>query len=88
MIQEYKGKTNLFICLGIVVQIAGVGVGAATDAVLGGVLRLLGGILLIVGCCYYAKGKGYHGAFGLLGILSLLGLLILICMKDKCKASR
>ena len=83
MIQEYKSKTNLFILLGIAAQI----VGGVAGGTLSGVLNLAGVILFVVGCCYYAKGKGYHGAFGLFGILSILGLLVLICMKDKCKAA-
>ena len=48
-------------------------------------IRGIGSILFIIGCCFYAKGKGYNGAWGLLGLLSLIGLLILVCMKDKHK---
>ena len=82
MLQEYKSKTNLFILLGIIVQVLGVVIGQD----IGIFIRLVGSILLIIGCCYYAKGKGYHGAWGLLGLLSLIGLIILICMRDKHKA--
>ena len=49
-------------------------------------IRLVGSVLFIIGCCYYAKGKGYHGAWGFLGLLSLTGLIVLVCMRDKHKA--
>ena len=81
MKQEYKSKTNAFILLGIIVQVIGVIVGQD----IGIFIRLIGSVLLIIGCCYYAKGKGYHGAWGLLGLLNIIGLIILICMKDKEK---
>jgi len=81
MIAEYKTKTNLFILLGIVVQIAGMMIGTEIELA----IRGIGSILFIIGCCFYAKGKGYNGAWGLLGLLSLIGLLILMCMKDKHK---
>ena len=82
MLKEYNAKTNLFILLGIVVQVIGVIVG--TD--IGLFVRLCGSVLFIIGCCYYAKGKGYHGAWGLLGLLSLIGLIVLVCMRDRHKA--
>lgn len=82
MLQEYKSKTNLFILLGIIVQVLGVVIGQDISIF----IRLAGSVLLIIGCCYYAKGKGYHCAWGLLGLLSLIGLIILICMRDKHKA--
>lgn len=43
----------------------------------------LGGGMLIVGLCYYAKAKGYNPLWGLVGLLSCLGLLILAVMPDK-----
>ena len=82
MLQEYKSKTNLFILLGIIVQVVGVIVGLD----IGLLIRVAGSVLFIIGCCYYAKGKGYHGAWGLLGLLSLIGLIVLVCMRDKHKA--
>lgn len=81
MLQEYKTKTNLFILLGIIIQVVGVIVGQD----IGLFIRRGGSVLFIIGCCYYAKGKGYHGAWGLLGLLSLLGLIVLVCMRDKHK---
>ena len=86
MLAEYKTKTNLFILLGIVVQIVGAVIASSMEATtLGAVIRGGGAILFIIGCCYYAKGKGYHGAFGLFGLLSIIGLIVLVCMRDKCK---
>ena len=54
MLQAYKSKTNLFILLGIIVQVLGVIIGQD----IGLFVRLAGSVLLIIGCCYYAKGKG------------------------------
>ena len=86
MIQEYKGKTNLFILLGIAVQFGGAAVASAVGSDVLSILSRIGGAILFVsGCCYYAKGKGYHVAWGLLGLLSLIGLLVLVCLRDKNK---
>ncbi len=81
MLAEYKTKTNVFILLGLVAQVIS---GFMTENA-AGVIRIVGTGLIVTGCCFYAKGKGYSGAWGLLGLLSLLGLLILIFMKDKQK---
>lgn len=88
MLKEYKGKTNLFILLGMVVQFGGAILVSAMEVDgLDVLFRIVGAILFVTGCCYYAKGKGYHAAWGLLGLLSLIGLLVLICMRDKHKAA-
>ena len=81
MIKEYKTKTNLFILLGLIVQILGVFVAPEV----GLYIRTVGAVLFIIGCGYYAKGKGYSGVWGLLGLLSLIGLIILVCFKDRNK---
>jgi MFS family permease len=58
----------------------------ASGLLLGFILGpLLGAVLLIIGLCYYAKGKGYSAALGLLGLLSCIGLLILAVLPDKTK---
>lgn len=80
MLAEYKKKTNLFILIGITCNLAGWLF--LKDVPL---VSLVGSVLFIVGCSYYAKGKGHHGAWGLLGLLNLIGLLILILMSDKHK---
>ena len=81
MIQEYKNKTNLFILLGIIMHVGGMVMGNH----IGLLINLAGGILFIVGCCFYAKGKGHSGTWGLLGLLSIIGLFVLILMTDKHK---
>lgn len=53
---------------------------------IGSLVMLAGVVLFIIGCSYYAKSKGYHGAWGLLGLLNLIGLIVLVCMRDKHKA--
>lgn len=83
MLPQYKTKTNVYIGIGILVQlIAMVGF---LESGIGILLRLLGSGLFIAGCVFYVKGKGHHGGWGALGLLSIIGLIILICMKDKNK---
>ena len=86
---EYKTKTNLFMLIGIVVQIVGAVIASSMEAsTIGTIIRVGGAILFVIGCCYYAKGKGYHGVYGLFGLLSIIGLIVLVCMRDKCKKGR
>ena len=88
MLKKYKVRTNIGIGLAFAIWF------------LGGFLiihyephveihfafvQILGLIPFIYGCCCYAKGKGHHGAYGLLGLLSLFGLIILVCKKDRYK---
>lgn len=80
MLAKYKAPTNGFIAAGFLFQIVGI---FLSETPLGGVIRVAGGVLVIVGCCFYAKSKGYSATWGLLGILSIIGLLILICLKDR-----
>lgn len=88
MLKEYKVKTNLFILFGITVQFGGAILASAMEVDgLSILFRIVGAILLITGCCYYAKGKGYHVAWGLLGVFSLIGLIVLVCMRDKRKTA-
>jgi hypothetical protein len=44
-----------------------------------------GAALLIIGLCYYAKGKGHHPALGLLGLFCCIGWAILWFLPDKTK---
>jgi hypothetical protein len=47
---------------------------------------LVGGILLILALCDFAKAKGYSGFVGLLlGLCSCLGLLVLVLLPDRTK---
>jgi hypothetical protein len=79
---EYKNKTNIGILLALLLHVAGAFI---SSSAISGLLNLLGIILFIYGCCMYSKGKGHHGAWGLLGFLSILGLIILIFFKDRHK---
>lgn len=85
-------KSLTFGIPGIIVQIIGnvlvrTQEGNTMMVLLGAVVALAGTVLLIVGLSFYARGKGYHPAFGLLGLLSCLGLIILAVMPDKNKAA-
>ena len=88
MLAEYKTKTNIYVGLGILGQIAArfiiSGAGESTPKLMLGLVLLIAAIVsFIAGCCFYAKGKGYSGALGLLGLLSCIGLIILVLLPDK-----
>jgi hypothetical protein len=76
MIAEYKTKTNVFVGLGLLIEIIGAVMGSQ-------LVRYGGAAVLIVGCVYYARAKGRHAAWGLLGMFNLVGLIILACFSDK-----
>lgn len=86
MLAEYKKKTNLYVLLGIILQILGRVARAKTESPEWAAFILLAGIVFfVIGCCCYAKAKGRATAWGLLGLCSIIGLLILIAMEDKYK---
>lgn len=89
MLNEYKKRTNIFIGIGFVLQILYY-LTKTEEANIFGVILLWGGIILFtVGCWNYAKGKGYHGAYGLLGLIfNIFGLIILASMPDKHKEAK
>ena len=84
MLAAYKTKTNLFIGLGIALKVVG-NLIARSSPLIGWLIAAVGAVLFIMGCCYYAQGKGYHGAVGLLGLLSCVGLIVLVVLPDKHK---
>ena len=95
MLPEYKKKTYIgmalyiilpFIFVFIVYAVGGTTQTEETKSILVIPVFLLMYGCFIYGCCCYAKGKGYHGAWGILGILSVLGLFILVCFPDKHKS--
>lgn len=91
MIAEYKTKTNVFVGLGLILQLGSRMMVAGQDPDTWGVWGLgilVGWVLVIIGCAYYAKGKGYNGAWGLLGLLSIIGLIILVLFRDRHKEAR
>ena len=83
MIAKYKSRSNRFVTAWLFLQLAGLFVGSD----LGALLSLVGGVCLIIGCCYYSKAKGHYSLWGLLGLLSILGLIILVCFPDRRKQS-
>jgi hypothetical protein len=90
MLAEYKKKTNIVIGLAIAVWIIGAGLlyALGNDSIENlRAVQGLGGILFVYGCYCYAKGKGHHGAWGLLGFLSIFGLIGLCFLSDKRKLS-
>jgi len=95
MLPEYKKKTIVFMGTGFILQLlflftlkSEVEEVSIIDLILQ--LAVLGGIILFtMGCWYYAKGKGYHGAYGFLGLIfNIFGLIILIAMPDKHKKTQ
>ena len=91
MLSEYKKKTNIGVGLGILFQIIGKVVSADSGdggLVIGGLLGLVGSGFFIWGCVSYIKGKGHHGAWGILGLFSIIGLIILALFPDKHKETK
>ena len=84
MIAKYETKSNGFIIAWLSLQLAGLLASIYLGDV-GVLIALIGGVCLIIGCCYYSKAKGHHAAWGLLGLLSMIGLIILVCFPDKNK---
>ena len=84
MIAKYKNKSNGFIIAWLSLQLAGL-LARIYRGDVGVLIALIGGVCLIIGCCYYSKAKGHHAAWGLLGLLSMIGLIILVCFPDKNK---
>jgi len=88
VLSEYKKKTNIGVGLGIITQIIANVVsagGGEWDMIIGGLLGFVGTVFFIYGCISYAKGKGHHGAWGILGLFSIIGLIILVLFPDKHK---
>ena len=87
MIVEYKSKTVSFVVSGLLLQVVGGLIAKAgfLGWLLGGPVALLGSVLLILGCCFYAKAKGYAWWLGLLGLLSCVGFLVLYVLPDQHK---
>ena len=89
MLKKYKIRTNIGIGLSLAIWILGgillvfLSENPTQDSI--DFILILGLIPFLYGCCCYAKGKGYHGAYGLYGILWVFGLFILVCKKDKYK---
>lgn len=82
MIEKYKKRTNIFIGIAFLV---GVFLRPNTRGLIF-IIFIIGDIILwVLGCYNYAKGKGYHGAWGALGVFPLVGAIVLIFFPDKNK---
>lgn len=91
MLAGYKKKTNIGIGLAIAVWI----ISGGLLYILGNdsmenlrAVQGLGAILFVYGCYCYAKGKGHHGAWGILGLFWIFGLIGLCFLPDKHKVSK
>ena len=87
MLAEYRKKTNIGIGLYIIAAAIALTVAIlirTEEAVEGArLIHVVGIIFFFYGLYNYAKGKGHHGAWGLLGFLSIIGLIILVCFPDR-----
>ncbi len=94
MLPEYKKKTFIGIGLAILITIVIGFMLAVSQFISKGaysapkVIYIIPGFPAIYGLCCYAKGKGYHWAWGLLGLLNIIGLIILISFPDRYKSIR
>jgi hypothetical protein len=93
MLKEFKAKTYIGIGCGIFLTYflyavePKIGSGFLVSLV-GLGLSILGMVLFIWGCCCYVRGKGHHGAWGLLGFFFIPGLIILSFFRDMHKKGR
>lgn len=87
MEKKYKRNTVLFLIVGfaLLFMVISLMVNRVTPAESTGILLLLCMVFMCLGCMYWAKGKGYHGAWGLLGLLFYLGVIIIAFFPEKRK---
>jgi hypothetical protein len=90
VVPEYKRKSDHYAVGIIFVLICwflqGFFSGSEIDSEAGVLDRILGigfFVFSVMSLRYYALGKGYPGAFGLLGLIWPLGLIILFVIPDK-----
>lgn len=92
MLAEYKKKTNIAIGLAIIVFLVAILINSLSESQIATAAAYVFMTsvmpLWICGVWCYAKGKGYHGAWGLLGIFTLVGLIILAFFPDRHKSIR
>ncbi|MBP9890827.1 MAG: hypothetical protein KBG84_02890 [Planctomycetes bacterium] len=84
MIASLQKKATPFLGLGLLIQVGGSFLREINWGLTLACLAI-GAALLIVGCMYYAVGKGYRRELGLLGLLSVFGVIALIYLPDKEK---
>ncbi len=87
MLVQHKTQTNIFVGLGIVLNILGkiIEKNAPNLGLLGLLVFIIAAASMIWGCVHYAKGKGYSPYWGALGLLSIIGFIVLALFPDKHK---
>lgn len=92
MLAEYKKKTNQVIGFAIILFLLAILIHSLSESKIATAVAYVFMTsvmpLWICGVWCYAKGKGYHGAWGLLGIFTLAGLIILAFFPDRHKFIR
>lgn len=85
MNQELKQKGYTMIGVGLLLKIAaGIALSLTNlPLLLLGTVSFIGFVVFVIGCYYYAKGKGRSGLWALIGVLSLIGFIILLVLPDK-----
>ena len=66
--------------LGLLLQVTG----GLFPGLLGGLQRIVGTILLVIGLSFYARMRGHTPWLGLLGLLSCLGMVVLVLLPKRC----
>lgn len=93
MLSKYKRSSIIGIGAGVIAFLAGVALITSSETPeaiprVVGMLPAAGYILLIWGCRAWAKGKGYHGAWGLLGLMHVFGPIVVACFPDRFRSDR
>jgi hypothetical protein len=83
--KKSRSRAILLLPIGFAWVLVPIFLAAFLPRSVGGPLVGIGVFIFISGCYYYAKAKGYHGAWGILGWLGPLGFLPLAFFPDKHK---
>ena len=92
MLTEYRKQRNIALGLIVLASLVWIPIVILFESewavVVGQAFRVGAGFLFFVMYYYYAKAKGYHGAWGLLGFSGPLGWVILMCFPDRHKTTK
>lgn len=86
MLARYPRSTNWSIGLGVGIGLIGTYLAkyeAMPVVIIGSVCAAVGVVLLVRGCCLYAKGKGYSPWWGAIILVPVIGLFILGFLPDR-----